>query len=82
MALRGDLTSVGLADVFQMLALNRKQGILCINAQDTWRALYFDTRGVTLYYNEHIYLDRLLDRMVRKHFLASDVLQALRRENS
>jgi len=82
MALQGDLTSVGLADVFQMLALNRKQGILCITGVDRWRALYFDVRGVTLYYNEHIFLDRVLDSLVRRHFLGADVLAALRRENS
>ena len=82
MTLRGDLTSVGLADVFQMLALNRKKGFLSIQASDAWRALYFEPRGVTLYYNEHIYLDRLLDALVRRHLMNSDVLLALRRENS
>ena len=74
MTLRGDLTSVGLADVFQMLALNRKKGFLSIQASDAWRALYFEPRGVTLYYNEHIYLDRLLDALVRRHLMNSDVL--------
>ncbi|MEZ5989921.1 MAG: PQQ-binding-like beta-propeller repeat protein, partial [Planctomycetota bacterium] len=81
MALKGDLTSVGLADVFQMLALNRKEGILSITGQDQFRALYFGPQGVTLYYNEHVYLDRLLDTLVRKAHLAFDVLTALRREN-
>ena len=66
MALKGDLTSVGLADVFQMLALNQKVGILSIFDVDHWRALYFDRRGVTLYYNEHVFLDRLLDGLMQR----------------
>ena len=38
MALKGDLASVDLAQVFQMLALNRKVGMLSIQSPRTWRA--------------------------------------------
>lgn len=64
MALKGDLASVDLAQVFQMLAMNQKVGLLMIQAPRAWRALYFDPRGVTLYYNEHTLLDRVLSSMV------------------
>ncbi|PIE22170.1 MAG: hypothetical protein CSA62_13900 [Planctomycetota bacterium] len=82
MALKGDLTSVGLADVFQMLALNQKVGILSIFDADHWRALYFDRRGVTLYYNEHVFLDRLLDGLMQRGQLVGENLDVFRRENS
>ena len=81
MALKGDLTSVGLADVFQMLAMNRKEGLLSLRGTDSFKALYFGQQGVTLYYNEYSFLDRLLDALVRKGILSLDVLHALRKEN-
>ncbi|MEM7201621.1 MAG: PQQ-binding-like beta-propeller repeat protein [Planctomycetota bacterium] len=65
MALKGDLASVDLAQVFQMLALNQKVGMLSIQSPGTWKALYFDQRGVTLYFNEHLVLDRVLGNMIR-----------------
>lgn len=69
MALKGDLASVDLAQVFQMLALNRKVGLLSIQGPGVWKALYFDQRGVTLYYNEHLLLDKVLGNMVRSGHL-------------
>ena len=47
MALKGDLASVDLAQVFQMLALNQKVGLLAIESPTEERDLYFDERGVT-----------------------------------
>ncbi|HHI78832.1 MAG TPA: DUF4388 domain-containing protein [Planctomycetes bacterium] len=81
MALKGDLASVGLADVFQMLAMNQKVGILSIQGEEGWRALFFDKNGVTLYYNEHLFLDRLLDSLVRKGFISQDLVQGARKES-
>jgi outer membrane protein assembly factor BamB/tetratricopeptide (TPR) repeat protein len=69
MALTGDLASVDLAQVFQMLALNQKVGLLSIQGPRVWRALYFEARGVTLYYNEHTLLDRALNQLVRSSVL-------------
>lgn len=65
MALKGDLASVDLAQVFQMLALNQKVGLLSIQSQRLWKVLYFGQRGVTLYYNEHVVVDRAATAMVR-----------------
>lgn len=78
MALKGDLASVDLAQVFQMLALNQKVGMLSIQSPDTWKALYFDHRGVTLYYNEHLLLDRVLANMVRTGQLHTETVREAR----
>ncbi len=78
MALKGDLASVDLAQVFQMLALNQKVGMLSIQAPGTWKALYFDQRGVTLYFNEHLVLDRVLGTMTRSGQLQQEVVQESR----
>lgn len=80
MALKGDLASVGLADVFQMLAHNQKVGILSIHGRESWKALYFDRRGVSLYYNEHTFLDRLLDALARRNYLTTELLDSIRRQ--
>ncbi len=72
MALKGDLASVDLAQVFQMLALNQKVGMLSIQSPKAWKSLYFDQRGVTLYFNEHTMLDRVLAQMVRTDRASED----------
>ncbi|MBM4061686.1 MAG: DUF4388 domain-containing protein [Planctomycetes bacterium] len=65
MALRGDLASVDLAQVFQMLALNKKAGLLSIQGSRLWKVLYFDQRGVTVHHNVHGMLDRVLASLLR-----------------
>ncbi len=65
MALKGDLASVDLAQVFQMLVLNQKMGILSIFSHTAWRALYFDSRGVTLHFNPYTFPDKVLEQLVR-----------------
>ncbi|MHC5062700.1 MAG: outer membrane protein assembly factor BamB family protein [Planctomycetota bacterium] len=78
MALKGDLASVDLAQVFQMLALNQKVGILNIQGPKAWRALYFGPQGTTLFYNEHVFLDRVLLQMTRTGRLAAQSVQEAR----
>lgn len=82
MALKGDLASVDLAQVFQMLALNQKVGLLGIQSPTSWKALYFDERGVTLYFNEHIMLDRVLSRLIRSGAIAADGVEDAREHAS
>ena len=65
MALKGDLASVDLAQVFQMLVLNQKTGILSVFSQTAWRALYFESRGVTLHFNPYTFPDKVLEQLVR-----------------
>jgi outer membrane protein assembly factor BamB/tetratricopeptide (TPR) repeat protein len=78
MALKGDLASVDLAQVFQMLAMNQKVGLLSIQAPRSWKALYFDHRGVTLYYNEHTLLDKVLSSLVVTGALAEETVREAR----
>jgi outer membrane protein assembly factor BamB/tetratricopeptide (TPR) repeat protein len=72
MALRGDLASVDLAQVFQMLALNKKVGLLSIQSTKLWKVLYFDHRGVTVHHNVH----RILDRVVAAHVRTGRLTEA------
>ncbi len=75
MALKGDLASVDLAQVFQMLALNQKVGILSIQGPRAWKALFFDPRGCTLFYNEYVLLDRVLQQMTRQGRISQESVQ-------
>lgn len=78
MALRGDLASVDLAQVFQMLALNKKVGMLSIQSPRLWKVLYFDNRGVTLYFNEHNLLDRAIATFVRVGRVQASAIDEIR----
>lgn len=80
MVLRGDLASVDLSQVFQMLALNKKVGLLSIQGERFWQALYFDPRGVTLCHNVHQVVDRLVLAMVRTGRLAEAAVEEIRSE--
>ena len=78
MALKGDLASVDLAQVFQMLALNRKVGLFCVTAPDDWRALYFEPRGVGVYCDEQVVIDRILTQVSRSGRLEVESAQEIR----
>ena len=78
MALRGDLASVDLAQVFQMLALNKKVGLLSIHSAELWKVLYFDQRGVSVHHNVHAVIDRVLAAFVRSGRLEEDSLDEVR----
>jgi outer membrane protein assembly factor BamB/tetratricopeptide (TPR) repeat protein len=65
MALKGDLASVDLAQVFQMLSLNQKVGILSIESPRASRALHFDQRGATLFFDETVLYERVIQHAVR-----------------
>jgi len=78
MALRGDLASVDLAQVFQMLALNKKVGLLSIHSAKLWKVLYFDQRGVTVHHNVHSLLDRVVAAFVRSARLTEEAVDEVR----
>lgn len=78
MALRGDLASVDLAQVFQMLALNKKVGLLSIQSSEERHVLYFDERGVTVCHNAHRLLDKAVAGLVRSARLGRDALDEVR----
>ncbi|MCA8949843.1 MAG: PQQ-binding-like beta-propeller repeat protein [Planctomycetes bacterium] len=78
MALRGDLASVDLAQVFQMLAMNQKVGLLSIQSKRLWKVLYFDQRGVTVHHNVHTMLDRVVGSFVRAGRLSEEAVEEVR----
>jgi tetratricopeptide (TPR) repeat protein/outer membrane protein assembly factor BamB len=78
MALKGDLASVDLAQVFQMLALNQKVGMLCITSPRGWRALYFEPRGFCPYFDEHVLLDKVVGRATRTGHIDPEVVREAR----
>lgn len=80
MALKGDLASVDLAQVFQMLALNKKAGLLSIQSSTLSKVLYFDHRGVTLCHDPVQVLDRVLAVMVRERRLDPALLNEAREQ--
>jgi len=82
MALRGDLASVDLAQVFQMLALNKKVGLLSIQSPRLCKVLYFDHRGVTLYYNPHALLDRAVATFIRVGRIQGSAVEEVREHAS
>ncbi|MCK6481432.1 MAG: PQQ-binding-like beta-propeller repeat protein [Planctomycetaceae bacterium] len=48
MAFEGDLTNLGLADIFQTLGMNRQSGTLVVKYGETERRFYFADDGVSL----------------------------------
>lgn len=48
MAFEGDLTNLGLADIFQTLGMNRQSGTLVVKYGETERRFYFTDEGVSL----------------------------------
>ncbi|HEB53363.1 MAG TPA: DUF4388 domain-containing protein [bacterium] len=78
MALRGDLASVDLAQVFQMLALNKKVGLLSIQSAKLWKVLYFDQRGVTVHHNVHVLIDKVVAALVRTGRLDDEAVEEVR----
>ncbi len=48
MAFEGDLTNLGLADIFQTLGMNRQSGTLVVKYGETERRFYFTDEGASL----------------------------------
>ncbi len=48
MAFEGDLTNLGLGDIFQTLGMNRQSGTLVVNHKGVERRFYFSDDGVSL----------------------------------
>lgn len=48
MPIKGDLSSVQLADVFQMLSMSQREGTLVVKDAHTERRIYFSPQGVAL----------------------------------
>ncbi len=48
MSFKGDLSTIGLAEVFQMISMSQKEGTLVVVDTDSRKSIYFGTSGVRL----------------------------------
>ncbi|HKS17054.1 MAG TPA: DUF4388 domain-containing protein, partial [Planctomycetota bacterium] len=48
MALKGDLSTIGLGEVFQMISMSQKEGTLVVQDGESRKAIYFGKEGVQL----------------------------------
>src|SRR5262245_28596745 len=48
MGLKGDLSTVGLAEVFQMISMSQKEGSLVVHDGESKKVIYFGKEGVSL----------------------------------
>jgi outer membrane protein assembly factor BamB len=48
MSFKGDLSTIGLAEVFQMISMSQKEGTLVVQDADSRKAIYFGSTGVKL----------------------------------
>lgn len=75
MALKGDLDSLDLGQVFQMLAINHKDGVLGVFGEGRPKALRFSSDGVTLQFDPAQYETRILDRLRRQGRLSAEQMR-------
>ena len=48
MSFKGDLSTIGLAEVFQMISMSQKEGTLIVKDHDSRKSIYFGPNGVRL----------------------------------
>ena len=78
MPLRGELNSVDLAHVFQMLILNQKAGTLEIMHEGLGRQLYFTTAGVMVPFERDLLERRAVAAMIRSGEVTDDQVRRAR----
>ncbi len=78
MALKGNLNSVDLANVFQMLSINRKEGTLNIFNGDARKSIYFSQDGVSMLSSGSSKSDSLARILLRFERITTEDLQSAR----
>src|SRR5438477_11362382 len=48
MSFKGDLSTIGLAEVFQMISMSQKEGTLLVQDAESRKAIYFGPTGIKL----------------------------------
>ncbi|MCI0588850.1 MAG: PQQ-binding-like beta-propeller repeat protein [Planctomycetes bacterium] len=66
MVFTGDLDSVDLAQVFQVLRANNKTGMLLVFRADGRRAFHFGEKGVSLQFDPPAYEERVVEQLRRR----------------
>ncbi|MCB9882472.1 MAG: PQQ-binding-like beta-propeller repeat protein [Planctomycetes bacterium] len=76
MALKGDLDSLDLSQVFQMLGVSHKEGVLGVFGPGRPRALRFGAGvGVQIQFDPVLYEKRFVEGLIRRGELSTDQLQ-------
>jgi len=76
MALKGDLTNVNLADIFQTLAMNLQEGVLIITNESRVKKIYFKDGKISLLGSRNKRGFRLGDRLISLGRLSPEDLNA------
>ncbi len=80
-SLRGNLNSVDLANIFQMLSMNQREGTLYIYGDDGRKAIYFGHDGVSMLARGKSRQDALGRILLRHDWVSEEQLQdALKRQ--
>jgi outer membrane protein assembly factor BamB/tetratricopeptide (TPR) repeat protein len=74
MSFKGDLSTIGLAEVFQMISMSQKEGTLLVQDNESRKAIYFGPTGVKLTSTGRRKGLRLGDMLVRTGKLAEATL--------
>lgn len=72
MPLRGELNSVDLAHIFQMLILNQKDGTLEIEFEGVKRQLHFASSGITVPFDMDLLVSRAAKALIRTGQLSEE----------
>jgi outer membrane protein assembly factor BamB/tetratricopeptide (TPR) repeat protein len=74
MSFKGDLSTIGLAEVFQMISMSQKEGTLIVQDGESRKCIYFGPSGVKLTSTGRRKGMRLGDMLVRAGKISEDAL--------
>src|SRR5688572_2689573 len=74
MSFKGDLSTIGLAEVFQMISMSQKEGTLVVVDTDSRKSIYFGPSGIRLLSTGRRKGQRLGDMLVRAGKVKEDNL--------
>jgi outer membrane protein assembly factor BamB/tetratricopeptide (TPR) repeat protein len=74
MSFKGDLSTIGLAEVFQMISMSQKEGTLIVQDGESRKCIYFGSNGVKLTSTGRRKGMRLGDMLVRAGKIGEDAL--------
>ncbi|MBI4566113.1 MAG: PQQ-binding-like beta-propeller repeat protein [Planctomycetes bacterium] len=75
MSLKGDLNTIGLGEIFQMISMSAKEGTLVVKDRDSRKAIYFGREGVQLLSTGRRRGFRIGDMLVRAGKLSAEQLR-------
>jgi len=82
MPIKGDLSRIDLANIFQMLTLNQNEGTLNIYYGDIHKSLYFTGNDILIPFDREPMEDRVLSLLLRQGKLTEDSVERARYNTS